>query len=222
MLVGTDSTWRWKLGGGQKWKIASFYGRFWSRAVQYLTGSLELKKVKFSPLPDRMPSREPAILTVNVFDQHFRPIPGNDLDLRLVWTRPNKKGQHTPPYFEREPGVFQIELTDLEEGRHRLRAVVSYRGQLWGEDEVSFQWERNKGASPLNRKRLKSLADQTGGEYSDLESSDLDAWLARLPPVRKKETVLSRDAVWSWSGWLWAAGLLLLLEWFLRRRWGYL
>jgi hypothetical protein len=110
----------------------------------------------------------------------------------------------------------------LPEGRHQLRAVASYRGQLWGEDTVSFQWERSKGAVPLNRKQLKMLANRTGGQYADLDHSDIDAWLERLPPIRKRETVLSRDAVWSWSGWLWLAAVLLLFEWFLRRRWGYL
>lgn len=221
MLIGTDSTWRWKLGGGRNWKIASFYGRFWSRAVQYLTGSLELKKVKFSPLPDRMPAREPAVVSLHVFDEHFRPIPGADLNLRLSWKAPGG-ARRTPAYFEREPGVFQLELTDLAEGRHTLRATARYRGQYWGEDSAVFQWERSKGESPLNRKRLKSVADRTGGRYFDLDRVDLEGLLAELPPVQRDRSVLSRSAVWSWPAWLWVSIALLLCEWFLRRRRGYI
>ncbi|MFH1726020.1 MAG: glutamine amidotransferase [Elusimicrobiota bacterium] len=225
MLVGTESTWRWKLGGGRNWKISSFFGRFWSRAVQYLTGSLELKKVKFSPLPDRMPAREPAVLSLHVFDEHFRAVSGEDVDLRLVWTGPDGASK-TPAFFEREPGVFQVELTDLAEGAHRVRAVARYRGQFWGEDVAGFRWEAAGGEAPLNRRRLKELAERTGGRYSDLHLADddaeLGAWLDTLPPVRRERTVRGRRHVWAWSGWLWALAGVLLLEWLMRRRLGYL
>jgi uncharacterized membrane protein len=221
MLVGTDSTWRWKLAGGRDWRLSSFYARFWSRAVQYLTGSLELKKVKFSPLPDRMPPREPAVLSLRVFDEHFRAVPGVDVDLKLVWTRPDGSAA-SPAHFEREPGVFQIELTDLTEGTHKLRAVARYRGQLWGEDSVSFRWEGPRGDAPPDRRRLQEISGKTGGEFRDLHRAGIDELLAALPPVRGERAVRSRRHVWDWSGWLLLAAVLLLGEWFLRRRSGYL
>ncbi|UPT72608.1 MAG: glutamine amidotransferase [Elusimicrobiota bacterium] len=59
MLISTDSTWRWKLGAAADPDAAGFYARFWTRAVQYLTGSLDLSKVKFAPLPDRVPRESP-------------------------------------------------------------------------------------------------------------------------------------------------------------------
>ncbi|PCI38584.1 MAG: hypothetical protein COB53_04525 [Elusimicrobia bacterium] len=221
MLVGTDSTWRWKLAGGRDWKLSSFYARFWSRAVQYLTGSLELKKVKFSPLPERMPAREPAILSLRVFDEHFRAVPGVDVDLKVVWSRPD--GTTTSPaHFEREPGVFQIELSELAEGRHRIRAIARYRGQLWGEDGVNFVWEGPRSDAPLNRRALQELSEPTRGEYRDLYRIDLQALLSSLPPVREEQAVRSRQHLWTWSGWLALAVFLLLGEWFLRRRRGYL
>lgn len=221
MLVGTDSTWRWKLGGGRDWKVAPFYGRFWSRAVQYLTGTLELKKVKFSPLPDRMPPREPAVLSLHVFDEHFRPLPGAELDLRLSWKTPDG-ARRSPPFFEREPGVFQVELAELPEGRHRVEAYARYRGQPWGQDAAEFLWERRLGQAPLDRKRLKALADAAGGRYADLDRADAEEWLKSLPPVRAERRVKSRGALWTWPGWLFAAAALMLAEWALRRRRGYL
>jgi len=99
---------------------------------------------------------------------------------------------------------------------------VNYRGQLWGEDSVSFRWEKAKGAAPLNRKRLKSISDETGGRYADLERARLSELLASLPPVRRRKTVLSRSAVWTWNGWLWLLCGVLLAEWLIRRRRGYL
>jgi len=221
MLVGTESTWRWKLGGGRDWRIASFYGRFWGRAVEYLTGNLDLKKVKFSPLPDRMPAREPAVLTLHVFDDHFRPVPGSDLVLRLDWKAPGGKGRKAP-FFEREPGVFQIELNDLEEGRHAVRALARYRGQLWGEDSAEFRWEPAAGRAAIDRKNLSALAGRTGGSYQDLHRADLKGLLAALPPVRTERFVASRLALWTHGAWLWAVCGALLVEWLLRRRRGLL
>ncbi len=221
MLVGTDSTWRWKLAGGRDWRLASFYARFWSRAVQYLTGSLELKKVKFSPLPDRMPAREPAVLSLRVFDEHFRAVPGVDVDLKLVWNRPDGSTV-SPATYEREPGVFQIELTELAEGVHKVRAIARYRGHVWGEDSVAFRWEGPRGDAPLDRGRLQEISGATQGEFRDLHRAGLDAMLASLPPVRKERAVRSRVHAWDWSGWLAIGVLLLLAEWFLRRRLGHL
>lgn len=221
MLVGTDSTWRWKLAGGRDWRLSSFYARFWSRAVQYLTGSLELKKVKFSPLPDRMPPREPAVLSLRVFDEHFRAVPGVDVDLKLVWSRPDGTTV-SPATFEREPGVFQIELSALKEGVHKVRAVARYRGHLWGEDSVSFRWEGPRGDAPLDRRRLQEVSAATQGEYRDLHRAEPDAMLKALPPVRRERAVRSRVHAWDWSGWLFLGVLLLLAEWFLRRRLGHL
>ncbi|MBI5243684.1 MAG: hypothetical protein HY922_08390 [Elusimicrobia bacterium] len=221
LLVGTDSTWRWKLAGGRDWRLASFYGRFWNRAVEYLTGSLDLKKVKFSPLPDRMPVREPATLTLRVFDEHFRPLPGTEIDLRTFWTPPDGR-QRAVASFEREPGLFQIELTDLAEGTHRMRAAARRRGQLWGEDEAEFRWEKPKGEAPLDRKRLKSLAERTGGRYADLDRFDAKTLLASLAPARRERVALSRRAAWASPLWLFALAGVLIFEWLLRRRGGYL
>jgi hypothetical protein len=221
MIVGTDSTWRWKLAGGGDWRLANFYSRFWNRAVEYLTGSLDLKKIKFSPLPDRMPHREPAALTLRAFDEHFRPLPGSEIDLRVRWTPPDGRSKAVA-HYEREPGLFQIELTDLAEGRHRLKAVGRRRGQAWGEDETEFLWQKAKGDAPLDRKRLKAVAERTGGRYADMDRFDAGALAASLAPPKRERLALSRRALWTSSAWLWALCSVLFAEWFLRRRGGWL
>ena len=221
MLVGTDSTWRWKLGGGRDWRLASFYGRFWSRAVQYLSGSLELKKVRFAPLPDRLTPREPLILSVRVFDEHFRPLGGSQAELRLVWTGPDGASRPVAS-FEREPGLFQLELTGLGEGRHAVRAFVRRGGQPWGEDAVEFSWEPPRGDAPADRRALRAFAEGTGGLYLDLERADASEVLALLPSVRRERAVLEREPLWPHPAWLLALCAVLGLEWFLRRRAGLL
>jgi uncharacterized membrane protein len=238
MLVGSDSTWRWKLGGGKDWRLASFYPRFWSRAVEYLTGSLQLKKVKFSPLPEHMPSHEPAVFSLRVFDEHFRPLPSSEVDLRVLWRKPDGS-QKQVAFYEREPGLFQVELTGLPEGRHVLEASAKRnsprrqnasgvgssreRGELWGADQVSFLWEAPRADAPLDRRRLKSVAEKSGGRYADLDRADPAAWSGdEQAQVRRERAVLGRRSLWTSAAWFWIIGVLLTAEWFLRRRKGLL
>lgn len=221
MLVSTDSTWRWKLGGGRDWRLAGFYRGFWARAVQYLTGSLELKKLAFAPLPERLPAREPLSVSLRAFDEHFRPLAGRELDLRLSWERPDGT-RRAPPFFEREPGVFQADLTGLDEGRHRLVATARRAGAPWGTDSVEFRWEPPRGDAPLDRARLKAVADASGGRAVELAGPDARALLDALPAPRVESAVASRRALWSSPAWAWVLGGLLLVEWFLRRRGGWL
>ncbi|MCX5790100.1 MAG: glutamine amidotransferase, partial [Elusimicrobia bacterium] len=227
MVVGTDSTWRWRLGAGSDWRLSAFYSRFWSRAVQYLSGSLELKKVRFAPLPDRMPPREPATLTVNLFDESFRPLSGSEADLRVLWTAPNGRTRPASPR-ELRPGVFEIELTGLGEGVHQLRAVARYRGQAWGEDTARFEWRPRPPESPLNRRRLQETAERSGGpgpgpggRYADLDRVPAREWLEALPPVRRESEVLRRYQPFDSQAWLWLIAAVLILEWLLRRRLGF-
>ena len=221
MVVGTDSSWRWKLAGGKDWRVSGFYARFWSRAVQYLTRSLELKKVAFSPLPDRLPSREPLTLTLRVFDEHFRPLSGRDLDLRLSWERPDGS-RRAPAAVEREPGEFVVELMDLSEGRQKVSAVARRAGQAWGADSVEFRWEPPRADAPLDRARLKALADAAGGRSADIHRDGPDALAAALPAPRREDAVSSRRTAWTSALWVWTLAAMLLGEWLMRRRGGFL
>ena len=209
MLVGTDSTWRWKLAGGKDWKLSSFYARFWNRAVQYLTGSLELKKVKFGPLPDRMPAREPAVLSLRVFDEHFRPLSGTELDLKF---RPLPGEQRPCPPSRRSP-ASSAELAGLAEGRHCVRRGQA-PGRLW-RDETAFLGGA-QGGRP-DRKRLRAY-QRAGATRISIAST---RGMAQGPgPAR--ESGARRRTPWPRRAWLWALVALLCVEWFLRRRMGYL
>ncbi|MBI3549832.1 MAG: hypothetical protein HY078_12410 [Elusimicrobia bacterium] len=220
MVLGSDSTWRWKLGGGQNWRAVSFYARFWAKAVQYLSGTLDLKKVKFAPLPERMPSREPATLTLHLFDDSFKPLSGAEAELRVLWTPPDGKARSVTPH-EKERGVFEIELTGLAEGVHTVRAVGRHRGLAWGEDQAKFRWDAKPPEEPLQREWLSRIATRASGRYSDLDRADAGSLIAALPPVRTQGEVMRRWHVWTWTGWLWVLLALFGAEWYLRRRWGY-
>ncbi len=218
MLLGTDSTWRWRLGAAQDWRTSSFYARFWSRVVRYLTGTLDLSKVKFAPLPDRLPPREPATFSLRVFDEGFRPVERSAAQVTVLWTPPGKPAREVPA-VETEPGVFSIELTGLAAGVHRLRATARYHGRVWGQDEVRFVWEGSQ-EEPVDRPWLKAASDQTGGTFQDASGADAAALLSRLPPPRVEAQVRRRAEPWQSAPWLWLTAGLFVAEWGLRRRRG--
>ena len=237
MLVSSDSTWRWRLGGALDWRTAGFYGRFWTRAVQYLTGSLELSKVKFAPLPDRLPSREPAVVSLRVFDEGFAPAAAAATELKVLWTAPDGQVREVLPR-ETGPGTYAVELTGLAPGEHRLKALARYQGKPWGEDEVRFDWAKAPTEAPMDRKWLRGVAEATGGTFTELSACDaapfaklfpegvrhggpagLDAaaLLEKLSPIRRQSEITRRRRPWASPWWLAAALALLLGEWTARR-----
>lgn len=215
MLVASDSTWRWKLGSARDWSISQFYSRFWTRAVQYLTGSLDLSKVKFSPLPDRLPPREPAKFSLHVFDEGFQPAPAAATEVSVIWNSPS--GAKSVTAESKEPGVYEIDLVGLVPGSHRLTASARYKGKPWGEDRVGFLWQPQDRQAPMNQAWLKQLAAKTGGAYADLRQSDAEELLRRLPPPRGQAQVRKRYYPWADLPWLALLALLFLVEWGVRR-----
>jgi len=220
MMISTDSSWRWKLGAAADPDAAGFYGRFWTKAVQYLTGGLDLSKVKFAPLPDRVPPREPARLSLRVFDEGFGPASAADTRLSVTWTGPDGKAREAPAR-ETEPGAYAIELTGLVPGAQKVRASARVRGRPWGEDEVRFTWEPAQ-EEPMDRSWLTKAAEAGGGRFFDL--NDLgrpDALLDLLPSARPRDETVRRRYPFLSPSWLALAAVLLLLEWAWRRRSGH-
>lgn len=220
MLISTDSSWRWKLGAAADPDASGFYARFWTRAVQYLTGSLDLSKVKFAPLPDRVPPREPAHLSLRVFDEGFGPASASDTRLSVTWTGADGHVREIAPR-ETEPGAYAVELTGLTPGPQKVRASARVRGRPWGDDEVRFTWEPAQ-EEPMDRNWLIKAAAAGGGKFQDLSvSARPDELLDLLPLPHPREETVRRLHPFISPLWLLAAGCLFLLEWALRRRSGH-
>ena len=219
MLISTDSSWRWKLGAAADPDAAGFYARFWTRSVQYLTGGLDLSKVKFAPLPDRIPPREPARLSLRVFDEGFGPAPAADTRVSVVWTGPDGRAREVA-VRETEPGVYAVELLGLAPGPQKVRASARVRGRAWGEDEVRFSWEPVQD-EPMDRGWLTKAAAAGGGRFVDLSTARAEDLLGELPPAVARDEAVRRLRPFLSPAWLALAAFLFLLEWALRRRSGH-
>lgn len=222
LVMASPSTWRWKLAGGKDYDLSNFYGGFWSRAIQYLTGSLELEKVRFAKIPPKIQALPPVEVELFVFDEDFRPLSGPDIDVAVQWTGPGGKPVAVPAQ-DAGGGVYRVELEDLKPGAQKLSAVVRRRGALWGRDNASFTWEdAAQKPRPLNRSLLTRVAQLSGGRYDALEKPALEERLARLPEPRRLREVASRRALWDRPWGLILLAALLLAEWYLRRKRGFL
>jgi uncharacterized membrane protein len=219
MLVSTDSTWRWKLGAAGDRLSSGLYERFWTRAVQYLTGSLDLSKVKFAPLPDRVTPREPFTASLRVFDSDFSPAKPAQTRVTVLWTPPGGPAREVAAR-ETEPGVYSVELTGLAPGLHRLSASARVRGRPWGTDAESFSWQPEPDA-PMDRAWLSRAAASGGGEFRELARTRPEDLLASLPPAHPESEVARRLHPFSSAPWLALTGVLFVLEWALRRRSGH-
>jgi uncharacterized membrane protein len=219
MLVSTDSTWRWRLGAAGERLASGVYERFWTRAVQYLTGSLDLSKVKFAPLPDRVVPREPFRTTLRVFDSDFSPAKAADARVTVMWTAPGARPREVAARRV-APGEYAVELTGLAPGTHRLTASARVRGRAWGVDAESFVWAPAPDA-PMDRARLARGAAATGGSFFDLSRATPDEVLSRLPPPVPESETVRRLRPFASAWWLALTVLLLLGEWAWRRRAGH-
>lgn len=219
MLVSTDSTWRWRLGAAADRRAAGAYARFWGRAVQYLTGNLDLSKVRFAPVPDRLPAREPASFALRVFDEGFGPAPEAETRVETIWTDPSGRSRPVSPRLL-APGEYALELTGLAAGAHRLRATATLRGRPWGEASLRFLWEP-AAERPMDRAWLSRAAEAGGGAFVELSAEGPARLLALLPPPREESEVRRRLRPFDGAPWLALAFALLALEWAWRRRRGH-
>jgi hypothetical protein len=176
--------------------------------------------VKFAPLPDRVPPREPARLSLRVFDEGFGPASAADTRLSVTWTGPDGRAREVAAR-NTEPGVYSIELTGLAAGPHKVRASARVRGRDWGEDSVRFTWEPGQ-EEPMDRGWLTKAAAAGGGKFHDLSvAARPDELLDLLPLPSPREETVHRHRPFISPFWLAFAALLFLLEWALRRRSGH-
>ncbi len=219
MVISSNSLWRWKLENAEKSPGRNFYNRFWSRVIEYLTGTLNLSHVRFSPIPDEIPPVEPARFFFSVFDRDFSPLPEGQAGVSVEWGQPNGKTKNLNPQMLR-PGYFKISLTGIPPGLNTLKAVAKRHSRLLGTDSLSFNWNPGKNYSPVRTRILKNLSFASGGKFFDLKTASAKDLLSLLPPPKRRYQIHRRMRPFASPFWLALSCLVLILEWILRRRKG--
>jgi hypothetical protein len=230
MLVGIDSTWRWRYKIGDE-----YHHRFWGQAIRWAAADKPLvvgnQFVRFgTPQPIYRPKEQ--IEMIARLNENLGPIKSDLLaGARILRLPDDPSGQEKPvalsPLNKRpaQPRVLEGKLRDLPAGRYAVElAIPSLADRLLGPAE------KGKEAKPLravftvlppesrettelemNRPLLDDLAVQSGGKvFTPEDASELVKLLTNqsVPYVERHE-----QRLWQWWVMLAVVVALLTLEW---------
>jgi hypothetical protein len=230
MLVGVDSTWRWRYKVGD-----DYHHRFWGQVLRWAAADKPLvvgnRFVRFgTPQPVYRPGD--AVEIVTRLNDTLGPIKPDLLaGARVVRLPDDPAGQEKQlalvPLLKRaaQPRVLEGKLRDLPAGRYAVELAIPDMA-----DRLMTQPEKGKESKPLralftmlppeskeaidlevNRALLDDLANQSGGKvFTPEDASELVKLLTKqsVPQVEHHE-----QRMWQWWGFLVAVVVLLTLEW---------
>ena len=214
LLVG--DMWRWQMAGDGKREDLP---RAWRQIIRWLVAEVPNRvQLDTKDLSDAAGLHRK--LTVRARDAEFKPLGFANVELSVLPGGDESKAVDLSVESGAETGAFESSYRLGEEGGYVARAKVrDEAGQMIGEVEAG--WASNPAADEYaslqpNVSLMEKLAERTGGDV--LAVSDLAGWANELP--MKKADVMKPFPTTLWHlPWMFAAALLLLVtEWWLRRR----
>ena len=228
LYLATDETWRWRYG------VADLYHqRFWNqisgwgmRSPFVVSGtyvSLDAGKRVYSP-------DESVVVRAKVLNESSQPLENGVVQLQvfknslLVTSYPMQE-------VEKSGGIYRSVIDLATESEFSLETAGEYelRVSVLGIPEASTnvmtsfliapQTEIEMQLLACNEELLKSIADKSGGKYYPLEDAQTIA--KELEAFRKGRIVSSETILWQSYPWFVAVMALLALEWYLRKRAGF-
>jgi len=215
LLVG--DMWRWQMAGKNK---NDDLPRAWRQIVRWLVTDVR-SRVGLTTKSDSGAAGLGRKLIVKASDEEFKPLGFANVELSVM---PNgDESQAVDLSVDpagTETGVFESLYIPREEGGYVARALVrDENGKAIGDVEAG--WASNPAAEEFgslqpNIALMKDLAERTGGRVLDV--NELMDWAKEMPS--KQSPVMKDIETPLWHiPWIFAAALLLLVtEWWLRRR----
>ena len=229
LALTTDTSYHWAFVAGNQGDDPRHFDTFWSNAIRWLIKDPAMDLVQVRVLREQLPVPEEARATVQVFLPDYRPAADQEVDvvvrlrdagagpgegevvLRLPEARTGAEGTLEVVVPVERAGIYEVEASA------RVVAGRLARGSdLFVASDVNPELEETIGDGRL----LTLLAEASGGSVQALDTPTPEVE-PRPPRVAR---VLSRrhDELWT-SPWLLALLVgLLAMEWWLRRRYGFL
>ncbi len=212
VLIG--DLWRWQLrrAEGANDDLAAM----WRQSVRWLVADVPRRLEVSTSRPPGAPLAA-VELAIRIRDREF--LPQENADLHVVVRQPDGKSVPIPvqPSPE-EPGLFTGTFVSRQTGAYR--ADVTLTDADGKPRSTAVGWTSNPAAEEfremgINRQRMKSLAQATGGEVVAIE--DLEAFVSGLPLRRVPVTETRSSPLWDrWWVFLLVVGCL-TGEWGFRR-----
>lgn len=226
-----DSTWHWQMRG-----FGDAHRRFWRQCVLWLAKKDEETQGRvWIRLVGRRVMRGTRVdFTVGAEDAEHKAIPSARFNVavqtpdgRSVTLQPTRSGDHGTAVFRDTDaaGDYRIVVTARAGTRQPAQPGAGSAAEL-GTAEARFLVPEQDieldrpAAEPSLLAQLAQMTALAGGQALAAEElPDLLARLAAQPPELKEEVVSKRTYWDTWPFFLLFVGLL-VIEWFLRKRWG--
>jgi uncharacterized membrane protein len=216
LAFATDTSWHWSMPTAGKGGDSSVYDRFWDRTVRFLTRDPLLDPARVST--DRESYAPAASIALNVLarDESYRVLGNADLALRVVGPQGKLESEvllHSDAAGQaqgrvrapEQPGIYNVELMVAKKALARAPFLVELSG-------IELAKPGTRG------ELLAQLARRSGGRsFADPESAPE---LSALDASRTTSLGSERHAPFANPLWASLALGLVMLEWWLRRRWG--
>jgi len=220
MVVATDTTWRWALGGTGGPGAGQDHAEFWRNAVRWLVKDVEQKQVQVITDRENYRLGEAIRVQVQVLGEDYAPRPGTE----VVGTFHQPGGGPPTVWGGVTDADGQVTATVVgeAEGTHVVSVDVAAIDDPFGTAEVRVSVSDREGEleDPAVRPRLlAAVAAATGGVVLEGPAPDPRGMTLRGEDVKG---ALDRTIEPLWAR-PWVLGLLMLplgIEWVLRRRMG--
>lgn len=216
----TRTTWRWSMLEGKEPNPQYAYQQFWKNMVLWLTGAEQFKAVRVGLEGKSLRLDETGLARIWVYDEYFKPI--SDVDIKVQLIKPNGIKQEIRPDQE-TTGVFSFPVKGEELGTYKLQVWIFRRGKRLGADSCEFKvlegLLEEEDLRP-DHALLNELAHSSGGRFFTENEYSLKA----LDEFSKENEKTGGEKILVWtSPWLFLGiSLILIFEWVLRKRKGYL
>jgi uncharacterized membrane protein len=228
MAVATDSTWFWNFKAGEA-QDPHHYQAFWENAIRWLIKDPELDLLKVRALRETVPLGEQADVLITALLADYRPAASQKVEVTVRRRAPgDDRGQG-------EVVSKQTELSTDAQGELRLELPVAAAGIYEVEVRANIVKGRTTTAFDLfvgvdqnpelervvgDERLVTGLAKSTGGAVLAVTAAPSEIPLEEPTVMRVKSR--THQELWSAPWALLLAALLFGLEWWLRRRFGYL
>lgn len=229
MVVATDSTWFWSFKAGGLGEDPTHYETFWDNAIRWLIKDPELDLLKVRVVEENVAVGSHARALITAFRPDYRPAANQAVEIvvrrrgprdargegqevmRKVDARTDEQGTIELEVPVAAPGIYEIEArADIVSGRTTTGIDI-----FVGSDSRP-ELDRVVGDDHL----VRGLADATKGAVLPF-TADLSEIPVEAPTVMRVKSRTHKD-LWSAPWALAIVAGLFGLEWWLRRRYGYL
>lgn len=219
MIVNIDSTWRWRLEYGD---IVHY--RFWGNVLRWMIATPLEGKGKYVTLScDKETYRvgDTATIDARVADKEYYPF--NKGQVFVEVTDPFGKNERLPMEMtDAKRGTYQAKYPIRASGVYRIQSVVPSLGEEGFQAAIKVSGESvslERNSLQMNREVLERIAAKTGGSFHTIETAA--AITDEIPSVQREFSEVKLRSLWDSSYAIVAFVGIMTLEWFLRKRKGY-